>query len=159
RLEVLTDAEFAKLARRADDTERDDRSVITLAESHLADAESLMIHFLRRLAHHLLADMPLDEDTTDREGIADLLPVCVGLGVFAANATLQVATGNDGTMSWWRMTTNSSLPSRVFGYALALFAFARGEERPAWSGALRPDAEASLRDGLRYLQKTKDTLF
>ena len=57
------------------------------------------------------------------------------------------------------MTTNSSLPSRVLGYALTLFAFARGEGKPAWSNSLRPDAESPLRDGLRYLQKTKDTLF
>jgi hypothetical protein len=158
-LEVLTDAQFAKWARGADDTERDDGSVITLAESHLADAEPVMNHFLHRLARHLLANMPLDEDAADREGIADLLPVCVGLGVIAANATLHVATGNDGTMSWWGMATNSSLPSRVLGYALALFAFARGEERPAWSGALRPDAGEPLREGLRYLRKTNDTLF
>jgi hypothetical protein len=47
----------------------------------------------------------------------------------------------------------------MFGYALALFAYARGEVKPAWAHYLRPDAARPLKEGLRYLFKTGDSIF
>jgi HEAT repeat protein len=43
-------------------------------------------------------------------------------------------------------------------YAFALFAHLRGEENPPWARHLRLDAASALKDGLRYLRKTNDTL-
>ena len=64
-----------------------------------------------------------------------------------------------GGWSWWRIERQGYLPSRMVGYALALFAFVRGEERPEWTGHLRLDAAAALRAGLNYLRRTDDSLF
>src|SRR5262249_3786779 len=51
------------------------------------------------------------------------------------------------------------LPARVFGYAFALFCLARDEDDPGWASHLRLDAAAALKQGLRYLRKTGDSLF
>jgi HEAT repeat protein len=57
------------------------------------------------------------------------------------------------------MSRQGYLPSRIFGYAFALFAFVRGELDPPWAKHLRLDAASALKKGLRYLQKTGDSLF
>jgi hypothetical protein len=53
----------------------------------------------------------------------------------------------------------SRLPPRTMGYALALFAHARGELRPQWNTSLRLDAQAMCTRSLKYLHRTNDTLF
>ena len=114
----------------------------------------------RQLSQHLLLgkDLPAD-DAEDSEGIADLLPVFLGVGVFAANATLSEECGHVGEWGWWSMRKHGHLPARVFGYAFALFAWVRGEEDPAWATFLRPDALAAFQKGLSYLDRTGDSLF
>jgi hypothetical protein len=63
-------------------------------------------------------------------------------------------------LTWsWSISRQGYLPSRVFGYALALFAFVRGETKPPWVSYLRPDASEPCRSGLHFLRKTGDTLF
>jgi hypothetical protein len=137
-----------------------DRAVVRVAESQLADPPALAATLAHELAHELLLGGGLlDVDTADHELITDLLPVYLGVGVFSANATLREASGQYGQVSWWTMNRQGYLPSRMFGYALALFAFLRGEHAPSWAGYLRTDAASALRDGLRYLRQTGDTLF
>jgi tetratricopeptide (TPR) repeat protein len=45
----------------------------------------------------------------------------------------------------------------MFGYALALFAWLRGEDRPEWARQLRPDVRGPFRKALAYLTKTGDS--
>jgi hypothetical protein len=45
----------------------------------------------------------------------------------------------------------------MFGYALALFAFVRGEQKPEWSKYLGTNVKAYFKDSLKYLEKTGDT--
>jgi HEAT repeat protein len=59
----------------------------------------------------------------------------------------------------WKIRRHGYLPSRIFGYALALFAFMRGEIEPAWARFLRLDAETPLTKGLRFLRDGGETLF
>lgn len=66
---------------------------------------------------------------------------------------------SDALVSWWSMSRSGYLPSRMYGYAFALFAFVRGETNPAWVDHLRLDARAAFEAGLRYLHKTGDSLF
>ena len=63
-----------------------------------------------------------------------------------------------GDARWQSLRRYTHLPARVSGYALALFAWARNE-RPDWSQYLRPDAAAVFSDGLRYLERSDDSLF
>jgi HEAT repeat protein len=57
------------------------------------------------------------------------------------------------------MSKHGYLPARIFGYGFALFAFMRGEHSPSWAKHLRLDAASPLRDGLRFLRRTGDSLF
>ncbi len=156
-LEVCADVQLPGAAGHYDPS---GRKTIRVAESQLGDPERLLATLAHELAHEILLGRKLlDPNAPDHELVTDLLPVFLGVGLFAANATVRASAGFSGGWSWWQVARQGYLPSRVFGYALALFAFARGEDDPAWAVHLRPDAASPLREGLRYLRKTEDTLF
>lgn len=142
-------------------SERDDGSaVISLARSTLADPLQLVATLAHELAHRrLLGENRIDPDVADHEQLTDLLPVFFGLGVFAANAVVRESSLEYGARHTWSIRRLGYLPARLFGYALALFAWLRGERRPAWAAPLRRDARTVLRQSLKYLDKTGDSLF
>jgi HEAT repeat protein len=159
-LRVSPDEQLPGAAGRYERRPRGAKAVVRVAASQLADPEALAATLAHELAHEiLLGGGYLDESIHDHELVTDLLPVFLGVGVFAANSTIRDASWTDGNWSWWSIRRQGYLPSRVFGYALALFALARGEERPAWGGYLRPDAAGALRGGLDYVRRTGDCLF
>lgn len=136
------------------------RSLICVALSQLTDPVRLLATLTHELAHELLLGGGiLSADVSDHEWVTDLLPVFLGTGISLANATIQDSSGYSGTWSWWSISRQGYLPSRMFGYAFALFAFVRGETEPTWAEHLRLDARSSLQAGLRYLHKTGDSLF
>jgi hypothetical protein len=136
------------------------RSIISVRRSQLDDPERLLATFSHELAHELLLGGGLlDRDVSDHEWVTDLLPVFLGIGIFLANGTIRDWSTSSGTTSWSWMSRQGYLPSRMFGYAFALFAFVRGETDPPWAHHLRLDASAALHAGLRFLRKTGDSLF
>jgi hypothetical protein len=156
-LEILPDEQMPGAAGLY---ERRKRSVISVARSQLADPVRLLATLSHELAHELLlGGGVLSTNVSDHEWVTDLLPVFLGTGVFLANATIQDSSGYSGTWSWWSISRQGYLPSRIFGYAFALFAFVRGEPKPPWADHLRLDARMALDAGLHYLRKTGDSLF
>jgi hypothetical protein len=136
------------------------RSAICVAESQLTSPPQLLATLAHELAHEiLLKGGYLTQATADHEQVTDLLPVILGTGIFVANATVQFASSFSGGWSYWNMSRQGYLNSIALGYALALFAFARGEDSPDWAAHLRTDAAITLRAGLNYVSKTGDTLF
>ena len=135
------------------------RGLIRLAESQLADPLGAVAVLAHELAHDLLIGRGLLKDDLDAEWVTDLLPVYLGLGLFTANATLREKTERYGRYSRWSIHRRGYLNSCMLGYALALFAWARGERRPKWAEFLRPDAAHTLAAGLSYLDATEDSLF
>ena len=116
------------------------------------------------IAHELAHDILLGgglitRQEEDHEHLTDLVPVFLGLGVFAANAPVRDLNISQNNHHYFKIDKQGYLPSRIIGYALALFAYARGETKPAWARYLRPDAAQPLKGGLRYLLKTGDSLF
>ena len=101
----------------------------------------------------------LPENVQDCDQTVELLPVFFRLGIFSANATIREKFGQINNIRWTSFYQHGILPARSFGYALALFALMRGEQSPDWANYLRPDAVIAFRSGLRYLQKTGDSLF
>jgi len=133
---------------------------ILVRRSQLADPESLVATIGHELAHEvLLGGGHLQDNNEDLERLTDLLTVYLGLGIFNANSALREQTMREGRFSWWSIHKQGYLPMRMYGYALALFAWARGETQPAWSQHLRLDVREPLRKGLRYLVKTNDSTF
>jgi hypothetical protein len=136
------------------------RSLISVARSQLTEPVRLLATLSHELAHEvLLGGGYLHAGYSDHEQITDLLTVFLGTGVFCANDTVRDSSGYSGGWSWWSMSRSGYLPSRMYGYAFALFAFVRGEAKPAWAEHLRLDARAAFDAGLCYLHKTGDSLF
>jgi hypothetical protein len=159
-LEVCPDDQMEEAAGTWQQDSGKKRGFIRIAESRLLEPQGLLATLAHELAHELLHGRGLLDDTVaDHEWITDLLPVYLGIGLFAANSTLHEQTWNDGNLSWWQIRRHGYLPSRILGYGLALLAFARGEHSPAWASHLRLDASSPLKKGLAYLQKTGDSLF
>jgi hypothetical protein len=136
-----------------------DGPIIRVAESKLARPQELLATLAHELAHEiLLGGRLLSPEVADHEWVTDLLMVYLGVGIFAANATVSEASGYEGNWSWWQIGKQGYLSAHMFGYAMAQFAFMRREEA-FWGKHLRPDAADTLVKGLRFLHKTNDTLF
>lgn len=136
------------------------RANICIAESQLGDPTRLMATLAHEVAHEiLLRGGHLTGEEPDHEQVTDLLPMFLGIGIFGANATIRDSSGWAGNASWWSISHQGYLSSFVLGYALALFAFVREERWPYWRTYLRPDARGTFEKGLRFLQKTEDSLF
>ncbi len=136
------------------------RSLVWVAESQLAAPDRLVATLAHEVAHELLLKGGhLSTETADHEPVTDLLPVALGLGVLMANPTVVSSSVTEGQFNYFRISKQGYLSSITLGYALALFASARGEAAPAWAAHLRHDAAATLRAGLRLVRRTGDTLF
>ena len=139
--------------------EKQDHTVIRVAQSQLRDPERLVATLAHELSHELLYGRGLiSDESPDHEWVTDLLPVFLGLGIFGANSVLREGTERMGAYEQWAMSSQGYLPARMFGYSLAVFAFLRGELDPSWAQYLRLDAASVLKSGIRYLKKTDDTL-
>jgi hypothetical protein len=127
---------------------------ITIDAAQLADPASMIGTMAHELGHvHLLGDRRVTADTPDHEHLTDLLTVAFGLGVFTANSVIREAHWNDGQMSGWSVGKQGYLTGPEYGYAHAVLARARGEERPpAWASHLRLDVRSALKEGLRFLK-------
>jgi hypothetical protein len=119
------------------------------------DAEQLLAMIARGVAHDVLRTrLPDLFAARDRMRIIDLVPVFFGLGIFVANSTVRDLNGAAGTP-----TRADCLSSEVYGYALALAAWVRGEGIAGWTRHLRLDARETMKSGSRFLAKSGDCVF
>jgi tetratricopeptide (TPR) repeat protein len=132
--------------------EDDERIVIWLEQSRLTEPHSVVSTLAHELGHvHLLADKRCDQNTPDHEPLTDLLTVYFGLGVFVANTAIREAHWRSGNVSGWSVGRQGYLSIPDFAYALALYAHARGENRPSWLKHLRPDLRAFFKTESKHL--------
>jgi hypothetical protein len=132
--------------------EPDGRFTVRVDVGLLVDPVGLVATLARRLAQiHLLGfshPALLDED---REPLADLLTVFLGLGVVTANAALYESS-HPGLIYTHRVVgRRGALTMPMYGYALALFARVRGEKNPRWARYLRPDVRKAFYQSQGYL--------
>lgn len=114
--------------------------VIAVGFGHAAAPVPLVATIAHELAHVLLlGDGRIAPDDPDSERLADLVTVYFGLGVFGAATAVRCARRRPGL----------TLP--VYAYALAHYAWQRGEPDPGWAADLRPATRLRLRRGLRHL--------
>ena len=157
KLEVISDDQ---LRGAVGQYRRGRRPVIRIVQSQLADPGQLVSTLAHELAHDfLLGGQILKGDEVDGEPITDLLTVFLGLGVFTANSIIRESQYRWGPVWSWSISRQGYLSPEVVGYALALFAFMRGEESPDWAKHLACGPREYFSRGLRFLAKTNDTLF
>ena len=129
------------------------QEVITIDRRNLADPMHLVATAAHELCHvHLLGDGRVLREEPDHEPLTDLLTVCLGLGIFGANASFRDRAWSDARAAGWSVARLGYLFQPTWGYALAVFAWVRGEQRPAWSKHLRPDVRAVFKSAERYLE-------
>lgn len=128
------------------------RYTVGVETSCLADPLALVATLAREIGNIQLVDQhKISPTTEDRAHLTDLLTVFLGLGVFTANSVLREKYWQEGHFGGWSMGRRGALPMPAFGYALARFAQARGENGADWAKYLRLDVRAPFRQSLRYL--------
>ncbi len=128
---------------------------IHLELGQLRDPLALVATIAHELGHvHLIGHRRLDPDETpDHEPLTDLLTVFLGLGVFSANSVIRERNWQDLGTFGWSVGRLGYLTQEAYGYALALFARARGEAKPPWADHLCTDVRAYLKQSARYLRR------
>jgi hypothetical protein len=128
---------------------RDGRSVIGVKDEQAETPMALVATIGHEL---LLADGRISADRRDHEPLTDLLTVFVGLGVFAANSAFEFSQDRNS----YRTSRLGYLTEPMFGYALARYAWLRGEPDPPWARHLDTNPRAFLKQGLRYLAQNRN---
>ena len=124
----------------------------------MSDATQLVATVAHELGHvRLLGEGRVHSGYEDHESLTDLLTVFLGLGVFTANTVFSFRQWTDAFSQGWQTERRGYMTEEMFGYALALFAWVRGESNPAWSQHLGGSVSAYFKRGHKYLEKTGDT--
>lgn len=137
-----------------------DPTVIVIKQEDFEHRDTLIAAMAVGLARQAIAESGFHQELKiDGGWTIELLPVFLGLGVFPANATVKDSYFDTGSWSSWSVSRRGNLPSRMFGYGLALRTSIRGDQSTEWSTSLRPDAQVAFDEGMKYLHKTNDTVF
>jgi|GEM_PF-5617160 len=158
RLQIHGQVVSPEMIAKPDDIENP--IVVSIEEDDFQHRDTLVAALARGLAHGALAEGGVNP-AADNGWTAELLPAFLGLGAFAANATIHDSSYSDAIYTSWSVARRGPLPSRIFGYAMALRSFVRRDQDSAkeWSPMLRQDAKVAFEEGLKYLSKTDDSTF
>jgi hypothetical protein len=134
-------------------TVRDGKSIVTVRDGLAATPMALVATISHELGHVLLlGDERISPEREDQEPLTDLLTVFFGLGIFGANAAFdyqQQAVGSRYVR--WSTSKLGYLTEPMFGYALARYAWLRGEKHPTWEKYLDTNPREFCKRGRRYL--------
>jgi hypothetical protein len=129
---------------------RKGKAVIAIRRRQLQRPVALAATLAHELAHaRLLGERRIDPRRGDSEQLTDLTTIFLGAGIFTANAAFDFSQ----TQSGWQSSHLGYLGETLSGYALAYFAYLRGEREPAWAAGLDTNPRAYMRQGLRYLRQ------
>jgi hypothetical protein len=133
---------------------------IRVAQQPLHDPQAVAATLAHALASTLLPPaLRAERSEHENAWLTDLVSVFLGLGVIMANAALHEAADQEAHVRRRLLRRQGFLPARMVGYAMALFTWVRGEAQPPWRSALRLDALAAYTGGLRYVERTADSVF
>lgn len=133
--------------------QRDGRGPIRIDPAQAANQMVLVAVAAHELCHELLlgrGGVP-GADGDDHEPLTDLLTVYTGFGLFTANAAFDFEAYKAGG---WRTRSLGYLNEAMFGYALACYAWMRGEAaaEPAWARYLDTNPRGYLKQGVKFLE-------
>ncbi len=110
---------------------------ISINEAQMKDPISLVAALAHELGHIILLRPKLvSRDDPDMEPLNDLLTVFLGFGIFTANSAFRFEQHSTDTSHGWSAQRQGYLSEELFGYALARFAYERGEIKPSWRAYL-----------------------
>lgn len=128
------------------------RPHISINESKLKDPTALVAVLAHELGHVILLRPGLvDRDAPDMEPLNDLLTVFLGFGIFTANSAFHFEQHQDYEKQGWSARRIGYLSEHQFGYALARFAYERGEPKPKWAAFLSTNIASYLKRSAVWL--------
>jgi hypothetical protein len=131
---------------------------LRLEAAQAAKAETLVAAIAHELGHTILiGENRLDRTRPDHEEMVDLLTVFYGFGVFTANSAVALASARNSKYEGGPHLRAGYMTEEMYGYALALFAYARGESNPGWKKHLHVNVRHYFKQGLKYLVKGGET--
>ncbi|WP_263374787.1 hypothetical protein [Granulicella aggregans] len=137
----------------------DTKTQVLINTSQLKTPESLVATIAHELGHVILLRPGLvGGDEEDMEPLNDLLTVFLGFGVFNANAAFQFKQFTNNDSQGWSTRRLGYLSQEMFAYALARFAFERGEMKPDWARYLTTNVAAYFQRSLAWLKANGSSL-
>ncbi|HVA98626.1 MAG TPA: hypothetical protein VNG53_06995 [Bacteroidia bacterium] len=131
----------------------DNKYHIGLEEKKLKEPLDMVATLSHEFSHiKLLGEKRIEKNN---EPLTDLTTVIFGLGIFNANAAFQTRRGVD-SWSWSKL---GYLSQMEWGYALALFAYVRGEKSPEWINFLAKNVKSDFKKSENYIYNNKDKIF
>ncbi|MBL7134433.1 MAG: hypothetical protein ISS78_10080, partial [Phycisphaerae bacterium] len=132
--------------------ERAEKTIVALEESNREDPASLVATMAHELCHaYLLGGGRVAREESDQEPLTDLTTVCFGLGLMVANAVIRESRWSRGGWSGWSIGRKGYLTENDLAYALAVYAWARGERKPPWARHLRLNVRSLFSQSLQYI--------
>ena len=138
-----------------------DKPHISINEAQLKDPMALVAVLAHELGHIILLRPGLiHRDDSEMEPLTDLLTVFLGFGIFTANAAFRFEQHTDNNSHGWSAQRLGYLSEEQFGYALARFAYERGEAKPSWTRFLSTNIASYLKRSAAWLaSEHKSRLF
>ncbi|PWT76092.1 MAG: hypothetical protein C5B59_07420 [Bacteroidetes bacterium] len=126
---------------------------ILIEKKNLSDPEKLVAIIAHEFSHiKILGEKRLDFND---ESLTDLTTVIFGLGIFNANSAFKEHRSFDS----YGHSSTGYLKQREWGYALALYAFYRNEEKSNWLKFLTPNIKSDFKKGMDFINANKDLIF
>jgi hypothetical protein len=137
-----------------------DRSSVTDPGSSQWDPVRLVAVIAHELGHvRLLGEGRIEAGREDGEPLTDLATVFLGLGIFTANAAFEFIAAESARprTGGWSTERLGYLTEQMYGYALARYAVARGEEDPPWARYLDTNPRVYMKHGVHFLRHAGDS--
>jgi len=132
--------------------------IVSIASEQLQRPASLVATVCHELGHVLLlGGQKVKHDEPDHEPLTDLLTVYFGAGIFTANSAFTFEQWQDNRTQGWRASRHGYLDEPELAYALACYAWLRGESNPAWRRHLEPNIGPFFNDALHFLKTSQQT--
>lgn len=126
---------------------------VFIEESNLKDPEALVAVLSHEFSHiKLLGENRLD---TNDELLTDLTTVVFGLGIFNANCSFKEIR----TFEMHGHKALGYMKQQEWGYALALYAHFRKEDKPDWLKYLNKNIKSDFKKSNEYISANSDKVF
>lgn len=133
------------------------RAQIAVDESQMKDPMTLVATIAHELGHVILLRPGLvGRDEPDMEPLNDLVTIFLGFGIFTANSAFRFAQHQDGRSRGWSARRLGYLSEEDLGYALARFAYERGEMKPEWVSFLATNVKTFTKRSAAWLTQNSE---
>jgi hypothetical protein len=134
----------------------EERQTIAVNAAELKDPMALVAVIAHEIGHIILLRPGLiQRDEQDMEPLNDLLAIFLGFGIFTANAAFHFSQFADNQSQGWSTKRRGYLPEPMLGYALARYAYERGEDKPSWGTYVAGNISPYMKQSLGWLIANK----